>query len=67
MRAFSPCRLRRLSSVEGRGENKIVIDIFQRGVITAFGAGTISCLSPCALPLVPGYVSQWFPLVATVG
>ena len=24
---------------------------------TAFGAGVISFLSPCVLPLVPGYVS----------
>lgn len=26
-------------------------------VMTAFGAGTISFLSPCVLPLVPGYIS----------
>jgi cytochrome c-type biogenesis protein len=27
------------------------------GVLTAFAAGVISFLSPCVLPLVPGYVS----------
>jgi len=27
------------------------------GVLTAFGAGLISFLSPCVLPLVPGYLS----------
>jgi cytochrome c-type biogenesis protein len=27
------------------------------GLITAFAAGVISFLSPCVLPLVPGYVS----------
>jgi cytochrome c-type biogenesis protein len=32
-------------------------DISQIGMIVAFVAGTISFLSPCVLPLVPGYVS----------
>src|SRR2546428_8583241 len=27
-------------------------------VFTAFGAGLISFLSPCVLPLVPGYISM---------
>ena len=27
------------------------------GMVTAFGAGIVSFLSPCVLPLVPGYVS----------
>src|SRR5215472_1733093 len=27
------------------------------GLLTIFGAGVISFLSPCVLPLVPGYVS----------
>src|SRR5256885_7200738 len=27
------------------------------GVLTALGAGFISFLSPCVLPLVPGYIS----------
>src|SRR5438874_6920155 len=27
------------------------------GLLTSFGAGVISFLSPCVLPLVPGYVS----------
>jgi cytochrome c-type biogenesis protein len=34
-----------------------MIDISQSGLIIAFAAGTISFLSPCVLPLVPGYVS----------
>ncbi|MGH8324892.1 MAG: cytochrome c biogenesis protein CcdA, partial [Steroidobacteraceae bacterium] len=28
------------------------------GVLVAFGAGIISFLSPCVLPLVPGYLSM---------
>ena len=32
-------------------------DISGLGVATAFAAGTVSFLSPCVLPLVPGYVS----------
>ena len=28
------------------------------GVLAAFGAGILSFLSPCVLPLVPGYVSM---------
>src|SRR5579859_676676 len=28
------------------------------GVLVAFGAGILSFLSPCVLPLVPGYVSM---------
>jgi cytochrome c-type biogenesis protein len=32
-------------------------DMSQSGMIIAFAAGTISFLSPCVLPLVPGYVS----------
>ncbi len=32
-------------------------EISQIGVLTAFAAGIISFLSPCVLPLVPGYVS----------
>jgi cytochrome c-type biogenesis protein len=27
------------------------------GLVTAFAAGVVSFLSPCVLPLVPGYVS----------
>lgn len=34
-----------------------MLEISNIGVITAFAAGTISFLSPCVLPLVPGYVS----------
>lgn len=32
-------------------------DITSLGMATAFAAGTVSFLSPCVLPLVPGYVS----------
>jgi cytochrome c-type biogenesis protein len=32
-------------------------DISTLGIATAFAAGTVSFLSPCVLPLVPGYVS----------
>jgi len=34
-----------------------MLDISGIGILTAFAAGTISFLSPCVLPLVPGYVS----------
>lgn len=34
-----------------------MFEISNIGVLTAFGAGIISFLSPCVLPLVPGYVS----------
>src|SRR5258707_11729526 len=27
------------------------------GLLTSFGAGVVSFLSPCVLPLIPGYVS----------
>jgi len=32
-------------------------DVSSLGMATAFAAGTVSFLSPCVLPLVPGYVS----------
>ncbi|HEX9809447.1 MAG TPA: cytochrome c biogenesis protein CcdA, partial [Alphaproteobacteria bacterium] len=32
-------------------------EISNIGLLTAFAAGAISFLSPCVLPLVPGYVS----------
>ena len=35
------------------------------GVLAAFGAGMLSFLSPCVLPLVPGYVSMVSGLSAT--
>jgi cytochrome c-type biogenesis protein len=44
-----------------------MIDISQSGMIIAFAAGTISFLSPCVLPLVPGYVSYTFYLLAEIG
>ncbi len=34
-----------------------MIELSLIGLLTAFGAGIISFLSPCVLPLVPGYVS----------
>jgi cytochrome c-type biogenesis protein len=34
-----------------------MVDISIIGLLTAFAAGVISFLSPCVLPLVPGYVS----------
>jgi cytochrome c-type biogenesis protein len=32
-------------------------DLTTPGTFTAFAAGIVSFLSPCVLPLVPGYVS----------
>jgi cytochrome c-type biogenesis protein len=34
-----------------------MLEISNIGILTAFAAGVISFLSPCVLPLVPGYVS----------
>ena len=34
-----------------------MLELSRAGVVTAFLAGAISFLSPCVLPLVPGYVS----------
>ncbi len=34
-----------------------MLEISNIGILTAFAAGLISFLSPCVLPLVPGYVS----------
>lgn len=34
-----------------------MLDISGIGVLSAFGAGLVSFLSPCVLPLVPGYLS----------
>ncbi|TIQ00418.1 MAG: cytochrome c biogenesis protein CcdA, partial [Mesorhizobium sp.] len=34
-----------------------MLEISNIGVLTAFVAGILSFLSPCVLPLVPGYVS----------
>jgi cytochrome c-type biogenesis protein len=45
-------------SVEGQTESTPgMIDISQTSMIAALAAGLISFLSPCVLPLVPGYVS----------
>lgn len=30
-------------------------------LLLAFGAGLLSFLLPCTLPLIPGYLSQWIP------
>lgn len=42
-----------------------VISADPLGVLVAFGAGMLSFLSPCVLPLVPGYVSMVSGLSAT--
>src|SRR3546814_3689248 len=34
-----------------------MLEISNVGLLTAFAAGAISFLSPCVLPLVPGYLS----------
>jgi cytochrome c-type biogenesis protein len=34
-----------------------MITVSALGVVTSFAAGVISFLSPCVLPLVPGYIS----------
>ena len=34
-----------------------MLEISSIGLLTAFAAGMVSFLSPCVLPLVPGYVS----------
>lgn len=34
-----------------------MLEISNIGLLTAFAAGLVSFLSPCVLPLVPGYVS----------
>jgi len=34
-----------------------MIELSLLGAVTAFAAGIISFLSPCVLPLVPGYIS----------
>ena len=34
-----------------------MLEISNIGALTAFAAGLISFLSPCVLPLVPGYIS----------
>jgi cytochrome c-type biogenesis protein len=45
-------------------------EISSIGVLTAFAAGVLSFLSPCVLPLVPGYISYvagWAPKAAPTG
>ncbi|MDX8521390.1 cytochrome c biogenesis CcdA family protein [Mesorhizobium dulcispinae] len=42
-------------------------EISNIGVLAAFAAGTVSFLSPCVLPLVPGYVSYVAGRTATDG
>ena len=37
--------------------NPEIMDLSLFGILIAFLAGVISFLSPCVLPLVPGYVS----------
>ncbi len=35
----------------------MTLDLSLFGLMLAFGGGLVSCLSPCVLPLVPGYVA----------
>ncbi|KUM26296.1 hypothetical protein AU467_22365 [Mesorhizobium loti] len=35
----------------------MALEISNIGIMTAVAAGAVSFLSPCVLPLVPGYVS----------
>jgi cytochrome c-type biogenesis protein len=44
-----------------------MIDIAPSGTIVAFPVGTISFLPPCVLPLLPGYISYTFRLLARTG
>jgi cytochrome c-type biogenesis protein len=53
---MSWCALRELAS-GNRERAHTMIDLSQTGMIAAFTAGIVSFLSPCVLPLVPGYVS----------
>lgn len=41
------------------------IDVVEPSVVAAFGAGVLSFLSPCVLPLVPGYLSLMSGLSTT--
>jgi cytochrome c-type biogenesis protein len=43
-----------------------LLEISNVGIITAFVAGAVSFLSPCVLPLVPGYISYVAGRVETV-
>ena len=45
------------ASCHSKAAPTAMFDPFGLGVLTAFAAGIISFLSPCVLPLVPGYVS----------
>ncbi len=41
----------------GDGPTMTLIEVSLLGLVTAATAGAISFLSPCVLPLVPGYLS----------
>jgi cytochrome c-type biogenesis protein len=44
-----------------------MIDISQSGMIIAFADEAMSFLSPCVLPLLPGYISYPLRLLARTG
>lgn len=44
-----------------------MLEISNVGILTAFAAGAISFLSPCVLPLVPGYISYVAGSSASIG
>src|SRR5260370_8460457 len=45
------------SAIRQRGGPGPMSGLSGIGLLTSFGAGIVSFLSPCVLPLVPGYVS----------
>jgi cytochrome c biogenesis protein CcdA len=44
-----------------------MIDVSQSGMVIAFADEAILFLSPCVLPLLPGYISYPFRLLARTG
>jgi cytochrome c-type biogenesis protein len=51
------CRGDRLLSIPPEANLIVTNDLSVLAVLTSFSAGVISFLSPCVLPLVPGYIS----------
>ena len=56
-RADPPNRVRGAVSYRTAQGARVTADLSAVGMLTAFAAGIVSFLSPCVLPLVPGYVS----------
>src|SRR6266849_6763868 len=50
-----PSRASRPSLERAEGQSLMTVSLF--AILTSFAAGIVSFLSPCVLPLVPGYVS----------